>query len=107
MTRVLFICSANKDRSRTAEDYFQLKHPDIQFISAGTNQKICFQLGTEFLTQELLESADLIFAMESKHRKFAQSLMISKKKIHVLDIADRYTYNQAELIEILEEKVLF
>jgi predicted protein tyrosine phosphatase len=107
MTTILFICSANKDRSRTAEDYFQEKYPEFQFTSAGTNQKICFQLGTEFLTKELLETADLIFAMESKHRKFAQSLLVSKKKIQVLDIPDHFTYYQPELIDLLKKKISF
>ncbi len=107
MKTILFICSANKDRSRTASDYFSQKHPEIKFESAGTNQKICFQLGTDFLTRELLEEADLIFAMEIKHKKFAEGMMKSKKKIEVLGIADRYTYFQKELLEILEEKVNF
>lgn len=104
MKTILFICSANKDRSRTASDYFAKKYPEYRFISAGTNEKICFQLGTDFLTREDLESADLIFAMESKHKKFAEGLLKTKKQIHILGIVDRYVYFQQELIEILEEK---
>jgi len=38
---VLFICSTNKQRSKTAEDYFSSKYADFHFISAGTNIKIC------------------------------------------------------------------
>ncbi len=105
MKKILFICSANKDRSATAADYFREKFPKHQFDSAGTNQKICFQLGTDFLTTEHLVWADVIFVMEGKHKKFAQKLLKEKKQISVLRIEDRYTYFQSELIEILEEKV--
>lgn len=43
---ILFICSANKQRSKTVEDYFCRKYTDFEFISAGTNSKICEQEGT-------------------------------------------------------------
>jgi len=46
---ILFVCSANKDRSKTAEDYFSEQFPNINFDSAGTNKKICNQLGTNYL----------------------------------------------------------
>ena len=59
------------------------------------------------MTRGLLEEADLIFAMENKHKKFAESLIKQKKKIEVLGIADHYTYFQKELLAVLEEKVKF
>jgi predicted protein tyrosine phosphatase len=49
MQNILFICSANKDRSKTGEDYFAEQYPDLNFESAGTNQKTCNQLGTNFI----------------------------------------------------------
>lgn len=51
---ILFICSANKQRSKTAEDYFSTKYPELHFISAGTNIKICEREGTNPLTTEAL-----------------------------------------------------
>ena len=105
MANILFICSANKDRSRSAEDYFREKHPQHSFDSAGTNEKICFQLGTSFLNVEQLAWADVIFVMEKKHKEFALNLAKSKKKIQILGIADRYAYYQKELLEILDQKV--
>lgn len=104
--KILFVCSANKDRSRTAEDYFHERHPDFEFESAGTNKKICDQLGTQALTEELLDWADEIFVMENKHREWIRSNNIRKfdKKIRVLGIEDVYTYGQKELINILSEK---
>ena len=38
MKSILFVCSANKDRSKTAEDYFSKHYPDLCFDSAGTNK---------------------------------------------------------------------
>jgi len=53
--RILFVCSANKQRSKTAEDYFAQEYQDYEFQSAGTNLKICRKEGTTSLTEDLLE----------------------------------------------------
>lgn len=104
---ILFVCSANKKRSKTAEDYFSRKYADFEFISAGTNSKICEQEGTNPLTIELLEQANIIFVMENSHKKEVKNFINSrfKKEIIVLDIKDIYKYYQTELIEILDEKL--
>ncbi|UUV21589.1 low molecular weight phosphatase family protein [Paenimyroides aestuarii] len=104
---VLFICSANKQRSKTAEDYFSAKYPNIQFESAGTNLKICKKEGTNLLTINLLKQADLIFVMENNHKKEVDILMNGrlKNEIIVLNIKDIFKYYQRELIEILENKI--
>ena len=41
MKKILFVCSANKQRSKTASDYFSEKLTTFEFDSAGTNHKIC------------------------------------------------------------------
>lgn len=107
MNKILFICSANKDRSRTAEDFFQQKFPSKEFKSMGTNQKICFQQNTNFITNEDLVWADSIFIMEKIHQDFIQKTFGSNfnNKIEVLKIKDHFVYNQKELIEILENKL--
>lgn len=104
---ILFVCSANKDRSRTAEDYFREQYPNHDFESAGTNKKICEQLGTTYLSKELLYWADKIFVMENKHGDWIRSNSIKKLNIsiHVLKIQDVYEYGQKELIEELIKKV--
>jgi predicted protein tyrosine phosphatase len=106
MAKILFVCSANKQRSKTGEDYFSAKYPDHQFESAGTNLKMCEKEGTNPLTEELLEWADWILVMEEKHRQFINQFATNKygKKIKVLKIRDIYKYYQKELIEILEDK---
>ena len=103
----LFICSANKQRSKTAEDYFSSKYADCSFISAGTNSKICEREGTNPLTIEMLEESDFIFAMENSHKKEVKNFINGefKKEIVVLNIPDIYKYYQKELIDILAEKL--
>lgn len=107
MKTLLFICSANKDRSKTAEDYFSEKCANIQFDSAGTNKKICDQLGTNFISEEQLNLADEVYVMESKHLKAIKELFGNQytRKISVLQIRDIYTYGSADLIAVLESKI--
>jgi predicted protein tyrosine phosphatase len=105
---ILFVCSANKLRSKTAEDYFSEKYvnTDNVFISAGTNIKTCLKEGTVPLEEWMLEWADYIYVMEKKHKE--EILAYTKEylnKIIVLGIKDNYSYYQPELIELLETKV--
>ena len=106
MKKILFVCSANKQRSKTASDYFSEKLVTFEFDSAGTNHKICNKEGTQPITIELMKWADLIIVMEEKHRKLIVGNGGSEfgKKIHVLSIPDRFKYYQKELIELLEQK---
>ena len=106
MKNILFVCSANKQRSKTAEDYFSAKLPEFNFLSAGTNQKICEQEGTVFLTEDLIEWADMVLVMEEDHRKQIRNYLKSKfrRKINILNISDKYKYYDKELIKLLEEK---
>ncbi len=107
MKNILFVCSANKQRSKTGEDYFSEVYTDLNFMSAGTNIKLCEKEGTTPLTEDLLEWSDIIFAMEDKHRQFIKQHTSNKynNKLIVLNINDVYKYYQKELIEILIEKV--
>ncbi len=107
MKHILFVCSANKDRSKSADDYFSQQFDDLEFKSAGTNQRICMQLGTQMIHEELLEWADVIIAMQEKHRKFINENFsgVDQKKIKVIHIQDRYGYYQKELIDLLKQKV--
>lgn len=104
---ILFVCSANKQRSKTVEDYFSLTHPEHNYSSAGTNLKICAKEGTNPLTIELLQEADLVFVMENRHKKLIKESLKDqfKKEIIVLEIPDIYKYYQKELIELLEVKM--
>lgn len=107
MRKILFVCSANVDRSKTAEDHFSAKHTEMAFRSSGTNQSICFQEGTNYLNEEDLEWADTIYAMERKHLKAIKSFSKLKlgNKIKILNIPDHYKYNDTQLIQELESEI--
>ncbi|MAW94499.1 MULTISPECIES: phosphotyrosine protein phosphatase [unclassified Leeuwenhoekiella] len=105
----LFICSANKQRSKTAEDYFAARYPDLEILSAGTNLRLCRQESTTPLSEDLLQWADHIWVMETRHRDHIKKSFGSTyySKITVLHIQDHYPYYDPELIRLLEEKVKF
>jgi len=105
--KILFVCSANKQRSKTGEDYFSTLYPDWEFKSAGTNLKLCQTEGTNPLTEEMLIWADRIFVMENKHTQQIKNSTSNKyrNKIIVLAIEDKYSYYQKELIDILCDKI--
>lgn len=107
--KTLFLCSANLQRSKTAEDYFSEQYPEQEFCSAGTNFKICFQEGTTPVGGKLLDWADTIYVMEKRHKDFILKTFGSnyKSKITILHIPDRYKYYQKELIDLLNEKCSF
>jgi predicted protein tyrosine phosphatase len=108
MKNILFVCSANKERSKTAEDYFSSLYPDANFNSCGTNINLCKKEGTNPITADLITWGDIIFVMEDKHAKVVKqhASVKSGNKLIVLGIHDVYTYYQKELIEILEAKCL-
>lgn len=106
--KILFICSANKQRSKTAEDYFAVKFPEHEFLSAGTNLKICRKEGTTELTEDLLEWADKVYVMEKKHLDQIQKHTGSKyySKVKVINIPDIYEYYDKALLRILDERIM-
>jgi len=96
---LLFICSKNKWRSRTAEQLFKDRGRD-QVRSAGTDKNARIPV-----TASLLQWADRIFVMEDKHEKallrdFGE--VVDRQRISVLGIPDEYTFMHPELVEILE-----
>ena len=101
MKKLLFLCSRNQWRSRTAETIFW-ERPEVAVDSAGLNNDARVPLGPE-----QIEWADTILVMEPAHRarlkrKFGEHL--AGKRIVVLDIPDNYTYMDPELVEILEKR---
>jgi len=98
--KVLFVCSRNKWRSRTAETIFKDNgHHEVR--SAGTESTARIRI-----TQAMINWADQIFVMESKHeKKLLQNYSCDRDQIEVLDIPDDYTYMDSELIDILRLKL--
>ena len=99
---ILFVCSRNKWRSRTAETIFR-NNQKHSVKSAGTEHDARIKV-----TEKLISWSDLIFVMEKRHRerlkeKFGS--LADTKEIIILDIRDDYKYMDPELIEILETSV--
>lgn len=99
---ILFICSRNKWRSLTAETIYQ-NHPHHQVRSAGTSATARIKVNAK-----LIIWADLIFAMEKRHKQILTENFkeeITHKELIVLDIPDDYQYMDEELILEIETKV--
>jgi predicted protein tyrosine phosphatase len=87
---ILFVCSRNKWRSRTAETIF--KDSQIHQVKSG---------GTENdarvrVNEKLLNWAELIFVMEKRHKQRLQEKfehLLDGKKVVILDIKDNYQYH--------------
>ncbi|WP_322065702.1 low molecular weight protein tyrosine phosphatase family protein [Burkholderia ubonensis] len=101
MTRALFVCSRNRLRSPTAEQWFAA-WPGIETDSAGVAPD-----AESIVSREQIAWADIIFVMERSHKaslskQFAADLR--NKKIVCLDIPDKYAFMQPELIALLERR---
>ncbi len=102
MKNLLFICSRNQWRSPTAETIWR-KHAYLNAKSAGTSPK-----ARKTVSQADIRWADVIFAMESKHKsrlKAEFTRLLDHKPIYVLDIPDNYRYMDPELVQELETLV--
>jgi predicted protein tyrosine phosphatase len=97
---VLFLCSANRDRSPTAEQVFR-DVPGWVVKSAGTESYAEIQM-----TEELLDWADRIFVMEGRHWDAILKMDPScSEKTTVLGIEDEYSRNSAKLVAKLIAKM--
>ena len=98
MSNILFICSKNQWRSPTAEVLFK-NHPLHIAKSAGTGSNARIKLN-----HKLIVWADIIYVMERKHKDLLRlrfSDAITDKRIEVLNIPDKYSFQDPKLIKIL------
>jgi predicted protein tyrosine phosphatase len=98
MIRALFVCSRNRLRSPTAETVFA-DWDGVETDSAGLDHDAVVQLSLE-----QVEWADVIFVMERSHRRRLNQKFrrwLNGKRVICLDIPDRYSLMQPELVEQL------
>lgn len=100
----LFICTANKDRSRTAELHFQAKYPDHRFRSAGINKYLSQRHGGVHVKRYVLDVADVILCAEKVHETYILSKIDAcfSSKIKVLNLGDTERFMSKSLIKLLE-----
>jgi predicted protein tyrosine phosphatase len=102
MMNVLFVCSANRLRSPTAEQVFST-WPGVETDSAGISSG-----ASVLLSSEQVDWADVIFVMEKTHRnklvrRFRSHL--KDKRVICLDIPDDYEFMDPVLVRMLEKRV--
>ena len=99
--RILFVCTANQRRSKTAEDLYG--HDDrYEVKSAGVAE-----FASVRVTLGLLQWAELVFVMEEgDHRqRIRRDFPAALSTIEVLDIEDKWPRGDPELIELLTRRL--
>ncbi len=99
---ILFVCSRNKWRSPTAEAIYKTS-AEHNCRSAGTEPSARIRL-----TAKHIAWADIIFAMEKRHRQRMLENFPDEtdgKEIVVLNISDEYQYMDEELVESIRLSV--
>lgn len=99
--KILFVCTLNQMRSRTAEELYK---EDERFIvkSGGVDDEAVVQVNLESL-----EWADYVVVMEEMHRNWIRScypLIYGNKKVLNLDIPDIFYFEQPELVSQVKNK---
>ena len=93
---ILFVCTANVDRSRTAEDLYR-DDPRFEVKSAGTAP-----FAKNPLTRELLQWADRVFVMCEKEDRHQTLIKLrfpdAKTPVVDLDVEDRWRRGHPELV---------
>ena len=100
-TRVLFVCSANLNRSPTAEKMLA-GHPCYEARSCGIlpeSEKVC--------QAEDVKWADIVVCMEEWHREALRSSFpeTASRRVAVLDIPDAYFRDDPHLVLLLDERL--
>jgi protein-tyrosine phosphatase len=93
---VLFVCSRNKWRSKTAEEIYR-NHNSINVRSVGTEPS-----AQRKLSEKDIVWADIIFVMERKHKQRINErfgAIANEKEIITMEIEDNYLFMDPELIE--------
>ncbi|MFT4545323.1 MAG: putative protein tyrosine phosphatase [Bacteroidia bacterium] len=95
---ILFVCSRNEWRSRTAESIFSEGDEHV-VKSAGTAKSARVKVN-----ERMLLWADIVFCMEDKHKEILKKrfqVVCRDQRLVVLHIEDEYKYMDPALIEEL------
>ncbi|MFW5914916.1 MAG: protein tyrosine phosphatase [Planctomycetota bacterium] len=98
---LLFVCTANQQRSPTAESLFD-GDDRYEARSCGT-----LAGGKRECSEEMIQWADVIFCMEDRHKHTLLNRFpeMENKKIVVLAIPDCFYRGDPELIHLLEDRL--
>lgn len=109
-TKLLFVCTANINRSRAAEELvarsgkYEVQSAGFQFCNAGKDR-----VTGQLLRQELVDWADRIFVMDEISDRHLTRLRtrfnVLGKDVVVLDIPDIFDRSNPALTAILRDKL--
>jgi predicted protein tyrosine phosphatase len=101
--RILFVCTANIDRSRTAEDLYR-DDPRYEVRSAGIAD-----FATRRLDRELLLWADRVFVMSERDDRHLTLIKVRFPDVDRpfvdLDVEDRWRRGDPELVRQITRKL--
>jgi predicted protein tyrosine phosphatase len=103
---ILFLCTANIQRSKTAEEIFSCIDKTNEYRSAGLSYKYTQKMGSTLCTEEVLQWADEIYVFEDMHIERIRQ-HTGEQHLHKLinlQIEDKYQYFQRELVLLLLDK---
>lgn len=104
---ILFLCTANIQRSKTAETLLKRNDNNNTYRSAGLSQKYVSKGSGTLCNLEMLKWADIIYVFEEHHIERIKSYT-GKTYLHKiinLNIPDQFKYYQNELIIMLTERL--
>lgn len=98
---LLFLCTANIDRSPVAEALFK-NNKNYEAISAGISD-----MARNKVTKEMISWADIIFVMDERNDQHKSQLVKNfpeawDKEIVLLGIPNDFTRNDPELLRLLK-----
>jgi len=64
---IIFLCTANKERSRTAQELFSALDKTNTYKSASLSAKYVAKANTTLCTEEMLAWADKVYVFEDAH----------------------------------------
>ncbi|NMM40579.1 phosphotyrosine protein phosphatase [Pseudoalteromonas arctica] len=96
---ILFLCTSNIQRSKTAEELFRAANNNHQYKSAGFSEKYVSKADSTLCTGEMLQWADQVYVFEEQHIERIQKHTgdVYLPKISNLDISDDYQYFERDL----------
>jgi len=99
--KILFVCTHNKMRSRTAEEMYKADRR-FEVRSAGVSDD-----AVQLVNLELLTWADWIVVMENYHFRWIRECfpVISRhKRVICLDIPDEFWFMDPELVDLIKSR---
>ena len=98
---ILFVCSANLDRSPLAESLFDGSE-EYEAKSCGT-----FPHAQIPVSKEAIEWADIIFCMKDEHKRYLIDNFrgVFDKEVIVLNVDNEFARNDPRLEEVLRRKL--